>query len=152
MPPMPSEATLREIFETTRVIAVYGMAADPAKPSHYVAQFLAERGYRVIPVNPALAGQKMLGEEVYGSFAEIPADIEVDMIDIFRRSEHVPPVVEEALAHLPHLRTVWMQMGIENAEAAAQAEAQGKVVVQNACPKMLIPVLYGGKQLGDFAR
>lgn len=146
------QSLYRDIFETTRTIAVYGMAAQPEKPSHYVAQFLADRGYRVIPVNPALAGQTLLGETVYASFADIPKDILVEMVDIFKRSEDVPPVVEEALAHLPALRTIWMQVGIENAEAAAKAQAAGKVVVQNACPKMVIPALYGAQHRTEFAR
>ena len=137
------DTELRRIFDTTRVIAVAGMTDNPAKPSFYVPKFLQDLGYRVIPVNPALAGKTVLGETAYAGFAEIPAEIEVDMIEIFRRSEQIPPVVSEALAALPHLRTVWMQHGLRNEEAAAEARAAGKAVVQDACPKMEIPRLYG---------
>lgn len=145
------DATLRRIFSTTRVIAVEGIVPDPAKPSNYVARFLAERGYQVIPVNAAHAGKEVLGQKILASFAEIPAEVKVDMVDIFRRSEHVPPVVEAALAHLPHLRTVWMQVGITNAAAAALARARGMAVVQDRCPKMDIPRLFGAQDLGEFA-
>lgn len=146
-----SDDTLRRILSTTRVIAVAGIVPDTAKPSNYVAQFLADRGYRVIPVNPARAGEQALGQTILASFADIPADVQVDMVDIFRRSEQVPPVVEEALAHLPHLRTIWMQMGIANAHAAELAQARGLTVVQDRCPKVELPRLFGMQKLGQFA-
>jgi predicted CoA-binding protein len=104
-----------------------------------VARFLAARGYRVIPVNPGHAGTQALGETVRASLADISEP--VDMLDIFRRSDAVLPVVQQALAALPGLRTVWMQLGVENAEAAALAEAQGLRVVQNRCPAIEIPRL-----------
>lgn len=139
------DETLRRIWRETRVIAVFGMTDDPAKPSHYVPKFLQEQGYRIVPVNPVLAGQNVLGETVYGSFADVPAELAVDMVDVFRRSERVPPVVSEALADLPALRTIWMQMGISNQEAAAAAIAHGKTVVQDRCPRVEIPRLFGAR-------
>lgn len=145
------DATLRRILSTTRVIAVAGIVPDTSRPSNYVAQFLSDRGYRVIPVNPARAGETALGQTILASFADIPADVQVDMVDIFRRSEQVPPVVEQALAHLPHLRTVWMQMGIANEQAAVMARARGMTVVQDRCPKVEIPRLFGPRPLGDYA-
>jgi predicted CoA-binding protein len=132
----PDDDALRAVFAQTRVIAVVGMSDDPAKPSHYVAAYLAAQGFRVIPVNPALAGQTMLGETVRAGLADIPADIAVDMVDLFRRSEQVPPVVDEAIAHLPALKTVWMQVGIAHEGAAAAARAHGLTVVQNRCTKV----------------
>ena len=118
--PIPS---LRAIFSETRTIAVVGFSANPARPSHYVAEFLARRGYRVIPVNPGLAGQEFLGTTVRASFSEITEP--VDMVDIFRRSEDIPPVIDEALRALPDLSTIWMQLGLRNALAADAARAAG---------------------------
>jgi len=135
----PDDAAIAGILRTTRTIALVGWSANPARPSHRVARFLAARGYRVIPVNPGHAGQVVLGETVRASLAEISDP--VDMVDIFRRSEAVLPVVQEALAALPGLKTVWMQLGVENADAAALAEARGLQVVQNRCPAIEIPRL-----------
>jgi len=136
-----TDAEIREILATTRVIALVGWSPKPDRPSHRVAAYLAAKGYRVIPVNPGAAGQAALGEVVRASLQAI-AD-PVDMVDIFRRSEEVLPVVEQALAALPGLRTVWMQLGVENAEAAARARAHGVRVVQNRCPMIEIPRLIG---------
>lgn len=136
-----TDAELREILQTTKVIAVVGFSANPERASHYVAAFLQAKGYRVIPVNPGLAGQSFLGETVFAELAAIPAEIAVDMVDIFRAPEAVPGIVDEALAHLPALRTVWMQLGVISEEGAARARAAGKTVVMDRCPKMEIPRL-----------
>ena len=136
-----TDADIRTILATTRVIAVVGWSPKPDRPSHRVAAFLAARGFRVIPVNPGAAGQAALGEVVRASLEGMSEP--VDMVDIFRRSEDVLPVVVQALTHLPGLRTVWMQLGVENAEAAALAQARGVQVVQNRCPAIEIPRLIG---------
>lgn len=136
-----SDAVLRQVFARTKVIAVVGFSPNPARPSHSVAQFLQGRGYRVIPVNPGHAGEIHLGERVRADLADIPEP--VDMIDIFRRSDSVPEVVAQALAHLPMLSTIWMQLGVEHAGAAAEAEARGITVIQNRCPKIEYPRLFG---------
>lgn len=138
-----TDQDLREIFETTRTIAVVGFSNNPERASNKVANFLNSKGYRVIPVNPGLAGQGFLGEAVYADLASIPAGIEVDMVDIFRRSEMVPEVVTEALASLPHLRTIWMQLGVINDAAAAEARGAGKRVVMDRCPKIDYPRIMG---------
>lgn len=130
---------LRRILAETRVIALVGWSPKADRPSHRVAAFLKAQGYRVIPVNPGQAGQMALGETVRASLSDI--DAPVDMVDIFRRSEEVPAVVDEALSALPGLKTVWMQLGIEHAQAAASAEARGVQVVQNRCPAIEIPRL-----------
>ena len=135
----PSDAEIAEILTTTRVIALVGWSPNAARPSHGVARYLAQRGYRVIPVNPGQAGQTALGEIIRASLADIAEP--VDMVDIFRRSDAVLAVVQEALAHLPGLKTIWMQLGVENAEAAALAQARGIAVVQNRCPAIEIPRL-----------
>lgn len=136
---MPLDDVIPDILSSARVIALVGWSPNPLRPSHRVAQFLTAHGYRVIPVNPGHAGAKVQAETVRASLSEI--DDPVDIVDIFRRSELVLPVVEEALAHLPGLRTVWMQLGVENAEAAALAEARGVQVIQDRCPAIEIPRL-----------
>lgn len=137
----PADAMIADILRSTRVIALVGWSPNPDRPSHQVARYLVNRGYRVIPVNPGQAGQQALGETVRADLSQLGP--EVDMIDIFRRSSEVLPVVEQALAHLPGLRTVWMQLGVENAEAAALAQMRGVAVVQNRCPAIEIPRLIG---------
>lgn len=129
---------IRAILQDVGTIALVGWSPKPDRPSHRVAAYLAGRGYRVIPVNPGAAGQQALGEVVRASLAEI--DGSVDMVDIFRRSGDVPPVVEDALK-LKGLKAIWMQLGISHAEAAARAEAAGVQVVQDRCPAIEIPRL-----------
>ena len=133
-----SDDTLVQVLRNTRVIAVVGASLDPARPSHDVTRFLVQMGYKVIPVNPKFAGATLHGANVVSSLAEAG---EADMVDIFRRSDAVPEVVEDALVHLPKLRTVWMQLGVRNAAAARQARAQGVTVVQDRCPKIEYPRL-----------
>lgn len=137
-----SDGTLRSIFNETKIIACVGMSPKERRASHSVSKYLMQKGYRVIPVNPVHAGEIILNEHVYGSLSDIPANISVDMIDIFRRSEQVLPVVEEALDALPDLRVVWMQLEIRNAQATALAEARGITVIQNRCPAIEYPRLF----------
>lgn len=148
---MTSDATLRQILTDMRVVACVGVSPNPVRPSHYVARYLSLRGIRVIPVNPGHAGGRLFGEPVVARLSDIPHHARVDMVDIFRRSDQVPPIVTEALDHLPHLRTVWMQIGVENPEAAAMAEACGVTVVQNRCPKIEYQRLFGELRRGGFA-
>ena len=131
-----SDAYFRQILDSTKVIALVGFSNKPDRPSYKVARYLAEQGYRVIPVNPGLAGQDFMGETIVAALADIPPDIEVDMLDVFRRSEFVMPVVEEALAALPDLKTIWLQIGVTNDDAEARAAATGLAFVQDHCPKI----------------
>ena len=140
---------LRRILKGTRVIAVVGVSLNPVRPSYYVARYLSLKGFTVIPVNPGHAGKLLFGQPVRAGLADCPA--EVDMVDIFRRSEAVPPVVDEALEVFPALRTIWMQIGVEHAEAAARARARGVEVVQNRCPKIEYQRLFGELRMGGFA-
>ena len=103
----------------------------------------------MVPVNPGLAGQSLLGATVVGSLSEIEGP--VDMVDIFRRSEAVPAIVDEALALFPDLGTIWMQIGVEHAQAAELAQARGVDVVQNRCPKIEYQCLFGDLRMGGFA-
>ncbi|MEM9636874.1 MAG: CoA-binding protein [Pseudomonadota bacterium] len=144
-----SDAFLKDILTRTRRIAVVGVSMNPVRPSYYVARYLALKGYQVVPVNPGHAGKMLFGQKVQASLSDIEED--VDMVDIFRRSETVPPIVEEALERFPALQTIWMQIGVQHAEAAAKAEARGVVVVQNRCPKIEYQRLFGELRMGGFA-
>lgn len=138
----PNDDTLRGILTQTKVIALVGWSIKPMRPSHEVAAYLARRGYRVIPVNPGHAGLVTAwGETVRASMADI--DEPVDMVDIFRNPDAVEPVVDEALAVLPGLKTIWMQLGVINEAAAAKATAAGLQVVMDRCPAIEIPRLFG---------
>lgn len=143
-----SDAHLRDILNRTKTVAVVGVSANPVRPSFYVARYLNLKGYRVIPVNPGLAGQKLFGETVYSDLSEIPDD--VDMVDIFRRSDAVPPIVDAALARWPNLQTIWMQIGVEHQQAAAIAAARGVDVIQNRCPKIEYQRLFNELRMGGF--
>lgn len=135
-----TDQTLRRILTETGVIALVGWSPRPDRPSHGVAAYLARRGYRVIPVNPGQAGVvTSWGETVRGSLAEIVEP--VDMVDIFRNSAAVGPVVDEALASLPGVRVIWMQLGVVNEAAAQKARAAGVAVVMDRCPAIEIPRL-----------
>ncbi|MBB1490627.1 MULTISPECIES: CoA-binding protein [unclassified Paracoccus (in: a-proteobacteria)] len=132
-------ADIARIASETQTIAIVGLSPKPERPSHGVARFLQEMGYRIIPVNPGHAGETILGETTYASLSDIPESEAVDMVDIFRRSDSVPPVVDEALACLPELKTVWMQIGVMHEGAAEKARAAGMTVVQNRCPAIDFP-------------
>ena len=140
MPDHTTDELLRRVLTQTRVIALVGWSPKPDRPSHRVAVWLAARGYRVIPVNPGQAGQDAgWGEVVRASLSEI--DTPVDMVDIFRRSDEAGAVVDQALADLPGLKSVWMQLGVIDEAAAARARAAGVTVVMDRCPAIEIPRL-----------
>ncbi|PWE30491.1 CoA-binding protein [Maritimibacter sp. 55A14] len=147
----PSDALLRRILTNARVFAMVGVSMNPVRPSYFVARYLSLKGFRVIPVNPGHGGERLFGQTVYPDLASIPDDAKVDVLDIFRRSEAVPQIVEEAMAHLPDLGTVWMQIGVTHKQAAAQAEAAGLTVIQNHCPKIEYQRLFGELRMGGFA-
>ena len=132
-----SDDYLRGILSSVKTIAMVGASPRPDRPSFHVMEFLQGRGFRVIPVNPQIAGQTLHGEKVYAALSDIP--VPVDMVDIFRRSELVPPVVDEAIAL--HAKVIWMQLGVRHDAAAAEAEAAGIKVVMNRCPAIEIPRL-----------
>jgi len=136
-----TDAAIRDILKRTGRIALVGASANPARPSHGVMRFLLSKGYDVVPVNPGLAGQTLLGQPVAGHLSDIEGD--VDMIDIFRAPEHVPGVVDEALARFPDLQTIWMQLGVVHEAAAQTARARGVEVVMDRCPAIDYPRLMG---------
>jgi uncharacterized protein len=126
---MLADGEIRRLFQRAQTIAIIGMSADPNRDSYGVARFLQRNGYRIVPVNPNL-NEPVLGEQPYRSLAEIPFPI--DIVDIFRRSEYVPEVVEQALAIHANM-VVWMQLGVVHQIAAKRAESAGLGVVMNRC-------------------
>ncbi|PCH67998.1 MAG: CoA-binding protein [Rhodobacteraceae bacterium] len=147
-----SDSYLKEILTRTKVVAMVGVSMNPVRPSYFVARYLGLRGYTVIPVNPGHAGKMLFGQTIRASLAEVAAEVaaEVDMVDIFRRSDAVPPIVDEALEVFPDLKTIWMQIGVSHPEAAAKAEARGVDVIQNRCPKIEYQRLFGELRMGGF--
>ncbi len=141
---------LKQILHRTKTIACVGVSMNSVRPSYFVARYLSLKGFRVIPVNPGHAGKRLFGEEIRAGLADIPDNIRIDMVDIFRRSEHVPPIVEQAVDIFPDLKTVWMQIGVENDEAARMAEDRGVQVVMNRCPKIEYQRLFGELRMGGF--
>lgn len=143
-----SHQMLRDVLSRTKRIAAVGVSANPVRPSNYVLRYLLRRGYDVVPVNPMCAGEVLFGQKVVAELGDVEGDI--DMVEIFRRSEAVPPIVEDALARFDGLRTIWMQIGVEHAQAAAMAEARGVTVVQDRCPKIEYQRLFGELRMGGF--
>lgn len=143
------DAFLKKILQRTKTVAVVGVSMNTVRPSYYVARYLGLKGYKVIPVNPGHAGKTLFGQTVRASLSEIEEP--VDMVDIFRRSEAVPPIVDEAMAHLNGLRTIWMQIGVEHPEAAQKARDAGLDVIMNRCPKIEYQRLFGELRMGGFA-
>ncbi len=135
---MDDIATLRRILKSSRTIAVVGLSANWWRPSYFVAKYLQEHGYRVIPVNPAY--RDVLGETCYPTLREIPEP--VDMVDCFRKAEEIPALTEEAIAI--GAKCLWMQLGVVNEAAAARAQAAGLDVVMDRCVKIEHGRLFGG--------
>ncbi|PWE27350.1 CoA-binding protein [Pararhodobacter marinus] len=148
LPDAPDDATLRKILKSVKTVAVVGVSSNEIRPSYYVARYLKLKGMRVIPVNPGLEGQSLFGETVVADVTDAPA--ETDMVDIFRRSEHVAPIVRAALDALPNLRVVWLQIGVVSDEARAMCAERGVTFIQNRCPKIEYQRLFGELRMGGF--
>ena len=142
------DSHLKTILKRTQRIAVVGVSMNEVRPSFYVARYLKLKGFDVVPVNPAHAGKVAFGSTVIGSLGEI--DGAVDMVDVFRQREHVPPIVDEALERFPTMQTIWMQIGVWHEEAAKKARARGVDVVMNRCPKIEYQRLFGELRMGGF--
>ncbi len=125
---------IRGILNTVKTIAMVGFSPKENRPSYFVFKYLLERGYRVIPVNPGQAAKQVLEQKVYRKLSDIPEPI--DMVDIFRSSEHALPIVQEALKLKRRPQVIWMQLTVRNDEAAKLAENAGLKVVMNRCPKI----------------
>lgn len=135
--PLSNPEQLRQILQSARTIALVGASEKPQRPSHEVMAYLQGRGYRVIPVNPRLAGQRLLGETVLPDLDALPGP--VDMVDLFVNADRVGQVVDSAIAR--RIPVIWLQIGVIDEEAAARAEAVGLSVVMDRCPKREIPRL-----------
>ena len=122
---------IKNMLGSCRTVAVVGISPKEDRPSYTVASYLKSKGFRIIPVRPD--GDTLLGEKVYHSLREIPQEVNIDIVDIFRKSEDVPPVVEEAIQH--GAKVVWMQEGVIHPEAGARAERAGLRVVMDRCIK-----------------
>jgi len=144
-----TDAHLKQILTRTKRIAMVGVSLNPVRPSNYVARYLGLRGFTVVPVNPGAVGQSLYGRTVVGSLSDI--DGPVDMVDIFRRSDAVLPIVRDALEQFPDLATIWMQIGVQHEQATALAQARGVTVIQNRCPKIEYQRLFGELRMGGFA-
>lgn len=127
---------IADVLRSARVFAFVGASANTVRPSYFAMKYLLGKGYKVHPVNPGLAGQQLLGQEVYATLADVPGP--VDVVDIFRNADAALPIAREAIAMKDKLglKVVWMQLGVRNDEAAAEAEAAGLKVVMNRCPKI----------------
>jgi uncharacterized protein len=128
------EATITRLAMTPCTVAVVGLSPKPHRASYQVAQYLQHHGWRIVPINPAAAGTQILGEPAYASLAEAAAHIAIQLVDVFRNSDDVPPVVDEALAL--GIPAIWLQLGIAHPQASAKARAAGVALVQNLCIKV----------------
>jgi predicted CoA-binding protein len=127
-------AYISGVLNSVKSVAIVGASANDVRPSFFVTKYLIDKGYDVYPVNPGHAGKEILGRMTYAKLADIP--VAIDMVDIFRASNAVPPIVDEALALSPLPKVIWMQLTVRHDEAAAKAEAAGVKVVMNRCPKI----------------
>ncbi len=128
---MLNDEEIKKMLSDTRTVAVVGISPKEDRPSYRVASYLKSKGYRILPIRPD--GENILGEKVYRTLLEIPKEINIDVVDIFRKSEEVPPIVEEAIQR--GARVVWMQEGVIHLDAAAKAEKAGLRVVMDRCMK-----------------
>lgn len=145
-----SDGQLRRILGAVRSIAMVGASPKWNRPSYFAMKYLQEKGYRVIPVNPRVAGDEILGETCYASLADVPGNI--DMVDIFRNAEEAGRVTDESIALKDDkgIKSVWMQLGIRNDAAAARAQAAGLEVVMDRCPKIEFGRLNAELSWGGF--
>jgi predicted CoA-binding protein len=130
---------VKGILDEVRTIAMVGASTNEMRPSYFAMLYLQKKGYRVLPVNPRAAGRTILGERVYGSLDDLP--VVPDMVDIFRKSNDVPPIADKAIEI--GAKVLWMQLGVRHDAAAAKAAAAGLDVVMNRCPKIEHGRLFG---------
>lgn len=141
--PIPDMYDRLQLLQQYRHVAIVGVSADPYRPSHFVAIYLQAEGYDIIPINPRYAGQTLLGKRVYATLTEAKeAGEQIEVVDVFRRAENVPPIAEEAIA--VGARVLWLQLGIRNDAAAKKAQEAGLTVVQDRCMKIEHARFFGG--------
>ncbi|HEX3674320.1 MAG TPA: CoA-binding protein [Rhizomicrobium sp.] len=134
--PTYTDDVLKSILRSTKTIAMVGASGNEMRPSYFAMKYLLDKGFKVIPINPGMVGKTILDQPVYGSLKDAPAP--VDMVDIFRASDAAPGIVREALGEKDRLgiKTIWMQLGVVNEEAASLAREAGLAVVMDRCPKI----------------
>ena len=134
--PQYSDDLIKSILRATKTIAMVGASGNDMRPSYFAMMYLLAKGYMIHPINPGMAGKQIQGQTVYGSLKDVPAP--VDMVDIFRASDAAPGIVRDALAEKDRLgiKTIWMQLGVINEEAAAMGREAGVTVVMDRCPKI----------------
>ena len=143
--PLTRDDDIAQLLTEARTIAVIGASDRPSRPSYGVMRFLQNHGYRVLPVNPQITGEHVLGEFVWRELAQI--GVPIDIVDIFRRPDAVADAVDQAI--FVGAKAVWMQLGVVDEEAAARAEAAGLKVVMDRCPAIEIPRLRLPKVVAD---
>ena len=145
----PSDRLLREILKSTKTIAMVGLSMNETRPSYFVGRYLHKRGYKIIPINAGHGGKNFFGQLVKSSIDEI--DEPVDMVDIFRKPDAVPQIVDDSLAKLKGLKTIWMQIGIKHESSAQKARQLGLNVIEDRCPKIEHQRLFGELRKSGFA-
>ena len=144
-----SDIFLKDILTATKTIAMVGLSMNETRPSYFVGRYLHTRGYKIIPVNAGHGGKSFFGHLVRSSIDEINEP--VDMVDIFRKPEAVPEIVDDSLAKLKGLKTIWMQIGIKHESSAQKARQLGLNVIEDRCPKLDHQRLFGELRKAGFA-
>ena len=144
-----SDIFLKDILTATKTIAMVGLSMNETRPSYFVGRYLHTRGYKIIPVNAGHGGKHFFGQLVRSSIDEI--DELVDMVDIFRKPEAVPEIIDDSLAKLKGLKTIWMQIGIKHESSAQKARQLGLNVIEDRCPKIEHQRLFGELRKAGFA-
>src|ERR1700744_1677784 len=134
--PQYSDDYIKSILRSAKIIAMVGASGNEMRPSYFAMKYLLDKGFTVIPVNPGMVGKTILGQTVYGALKDVPAP--VDIVDIFRSPDVAPAIVKDTLVEKERLgvKTIWMQLGVINEEAAAMAQQAGLNVVMDRCPKI----------------
>ena len=143
-----SDRLLRDILKSTKTIAMVGLSMNETRPSYFVGRYLHKRGYKIIPINAGHGGKQFFGQLVKSSIDEINEP--VDMVDIFRKPEAVPQIVDDSLAKLKGLKTIWMQIGIKHKSSALKARQLGLNVIEDRCPKIEHQRLFGELRKAGF--
>ena len=145
-----TDIRIRKILKTTKTIVCIGASPNKLRPSYFVLRYLHLRKFKILPVNPNFKGQTLFGQRFLGSISEIKPSTNVDMLNIFRKSETVLPIVIEGLSSLTGLKTIWMQIGVKNEEARKLAISSGLEVIENRCPKIEHQRIFGELRMSGF--
>lgn len=145
-----TDIEIKRILNSTKTIACVGVSPNKVRPSYFVLRYLYLRDFKIIPINPKYEGQILFGQRFLSSIYDIKPTVKVDMLNIFRKSQSVLPIVIDGLSHLKSLKTVWMQIGVTNSEASDLALASGLEVIENRCPKIEYQRIFGELRMSGF--